>query len=150
MTYAEHERDVIQAHIERYGRHIIGVCAGDGDPAFAYTIGNRWWASYGYDIAELLVIGIWRAGFLNDLSALMMKRERRFRSGELVDIGGEYPLKIIDANPQAQQDYTIQASNFYGHDNYPVQQVLLPDTHGHFPDDPHCAERYRMPVLIKQ
>ena len=151
MTYAEQERDLILEHIDRYGRHIIGVfaCAGDDDdtPPFAYTIGN--WRQPN-SLPELLVIGTSDAGFLNLLSAKMLERGTRFAEGEIVNLGGRHAVKIINTNASAQAEYTIQAGNFYGHDNYSVQQALVPDRRGRFPDDPQCEVRYRMPVLARQ
>lgn len=142
MAYAKTEYALIKADIERGGRHILGIP--DGEPApFAYTIGNEL-----KGLPELLIIGVSRkAGLLNVLSDMMIERGTRFAEGEIVSLGGKYPVKIINANATAQAEYTIQAGVFYGYDNYSVQQVLVSDPHGHFPDDPQCDPSYRMPVL---
>jgi hypothetical protein len=143
MAYAEEQYALIQADIERDGRQILGVF---DEPPFAYTIGNEL-----KGLPELLFIGGARnSGFLNILSDMMIERGVRFTDGEIVDIGGKYPIKIINANATAQAEYTIQAGVFYGHDLYQVQQVLVPDRHGHFPDDLQCDPHYRMPVLARQ
>jgi hypothetical protein len=144
-AYAEKRSQEIRADIDRYGRHIVGVFPTKDDvgPPFAYTIGNE-----EKGLPELLVIGVSRnGGFLNILSDMMVERGGRFADGELVDIGGPYPVKVIDANATAQTEYTVQAGVFHGYENYSVQQVLVPDRDGHFPDDARCDARYRMPVL---
>jgi hypothetical protein len=142
MAYAEKRRTLIEADIKRDGRQILGVP--DGEPApFAYTIGNEL-----KGLPELLVVGVSRkAGFLNLLSDMMVERGAPFAEGEIVDLGGKHPVKIINADAVAKAEYTIQASNFHGHDRYRVQQVLVPDPQGLFPDDGRCDPRYRMPVL---
>jgi hypothetical protein len=97
MAYAETEYALIKADIERDGRHILGIP--DGEPApFAYTIGNEL-----KGLPELLLIGVSRkAGLLNVLSDMMIERGTRFADGELVDLGGKHPVKIINANAMAQ------------------------------------------------
>jgi hypothetical protein len=93
------------------------------------------------------------AGFLNDLSAQMLKRGKGFAFGEVVRLPKYLPdgfrVKVIDANATAQAEYTIQAGVFYGHDDYQVQQVMIPDLRWHFPDDPLYYARLRQPVLRK-
>jgi Domain of unknown function (DUF4262) len=50
----------------------------------------------------------------------------------------------------AGQSITIQAGQFYGTEEYPVQQVLIPDPDGRFPGDPNCQPPYcRFPVLAR-
>lgn len=89
-------------------------------------------------------------GTEGDLSAKMVARGEQFTEGEIVELGGKFPVKIINANKQAQDEYTIQAGNFYGHDDYHVQRVLIPDRRGRFPDNPRCDASYRMPILAQQ
>ena len=107
-AYAEAARERILADIERYGRHIIGVCGCDGSLPFAYTIGN-WHRS----VSQLLVIGTAEAGFLNDLSAKMLKRKMGFANGEIINYP-DWRLKIIDANAIARAEYTVQAASTTG------------------------------------
>jgi hypothetical protein len=140
-VFAEKFASQIKLDIERDGRTIVGVF--DGDPPFGYTIGNEL-----KGLPELLVIGLSRdLSFLNMLSDMMIKRGTRFAEGETVNLGGNYPVKIITTNTMAHAEYTVQAGNFYGSDDYTVQQVLVPDRDGIFPDDARCAERFRVPVL---
>jgi hypothetical protein len=147
-AYADEARERILADIKRCGRHLIGVGGTDETLPFTYTIGN-WRRS----LPELLVIGDGAAGFLNDLSAQMLKRGKGFAFGEVVRLPKYLPdgfrVKVIDANATAQAEYTIQAGVFYGHDDYQVQQVMIPDLRWHFPDDPLYYARLRQPVLRK-
>jgi hypothetical protein len=133
----------IRKNIRRYGCFIFGVFSEDERPGFAYTVGNR-----ERGLPEFLAIGTHRGDFLNAVSAKLIKTGRtRFTNGEIVDLGGKWPVKVIDANATAQAEYTIQASTFYDRDDYLVQQVLIPDRSGRFPDNRECDAHYRFPVL---
>jgi hypothetical protein len=125
--------------INRTGRTVI--CVGDDIP-FAYTIGNQL-----VDLPELLVIGTIDGRMLNPLSTIMIGNGRGFHHDEVVSIGGALGVKIIDADiRKAQEKYTIQAGRL-GRD-YRVQQVLIPDRVGRFPDDPRCEPPYStVPIL---
>jgi len=134
--------------IRRFGRSVLCIGAEDDSPNFAYTIGN---ASPGVGLPELLVIGTNDAAFLNELSQKMIERHAAFDDGELVQLGGKFPLKIINADRRAHSEYTIQAGQYLGHENYRVQQVLISDRSGRFPDEPDCQPPYsKMPVLRQQ
>src|SRR5438034_11618292 len=102
-----------------------------GRPSFAYTIGN-WLAK----LPELLIIGTTKGSVLNDLSQKMIERGSAFDDGEIVSLGGRFPVKIINADERAQRDYTIQAGQYLGGEYYTVQQVLACDRNGRFPDHP--------------
>ena len=133
-------------HIRLLGRTIIGVFPreGDDDYPFAYTIGNHL-----KRLPELLVIGTAHAGFLNDLSEMMIAAGRPFLDGQLVRIGdARLPVKAIRANSSAQADYTIQAGQYFGREDYEVMQVMLPDRAGRFPGEDGCQPAYaNIPVL---
>lgn len=132
------------ADIEAHGRTVLGVGVEGNAPSFAYTIGN--WITH--ELPELLTVGLVDPPVLNMLSEQMIRRRRAFDDGELVDLGGRCSLMVINAGKLAKANYTIQAGRFYGHERYAVQQVLIPDKHGRFPDDPACEPPYRdMPVL---
>jgi hypothetical protein len=132
--------------IERYGRSVLAIGGSeDGSlPPFSYTIGN--WQKH--QLPELLVIGYNDNQLLNILSAKMIERGRKFDDGELVSLGGKFPIKIITTSGfKVKSDYTIQTGQFYRHENYLVQQVLVPDRKGVFPDQPGCATKYLVPIL---
>jgi hypothetical protein len=139
-----HLHDNIDDDVRRDGRSVLCIGAEDDSPPFAYTIGN---ALVG--LPELLIIGTLEGGLLNDLSRIMLERGRAFDDGELVNLGGKFPVKIITADVgRAQHDYTIQAGQYLGVEDYPVLQVLVPDRNGRYPDDAECQRPYaNMPVL---
>src|SRR5262249_19240425 len=118
-------------------------CPDSGFP-FAYTIGN---AIVG--LPELLVIGTHEGNILNILSERMIARGRAFDDGEIVSLGGKYPIKIVNADQRAQSEYTIQAGQHHGYENYTVQQVLLCDRQGCFPGDPGCWQPFSLVPILK-
>jgi hypothetical protein len=60
-------------------------------------------------------------------------------------------MKLINANASAREEYTIQAGEHFGHDEYKVMQVLIPDEDGRFPGEDGCEEPYAsVPVLRVQ
>ena len=136
----------IETDVRRDGRSVLCV-GGEGEkPSFAYTIGN-WLAK----LPELLIIGTTKGYILNDFSQKMIERGSAFDDGELVSLGGRFPVKIINADARAQRDYTIQAGQYLGVEDYLVQQVLTPDRNGCFPDDPACQHPYStIPVLMRK
>jgi hypothetical protein len=149
MTSESHHElhENIAGDIRRDGRSVLCIGREEDSPAFAYTIGNAL-----KNLPELLMIGnISAAYLLNDLSQRMIGRGGAFDDGELVDVGGKFPLKVINADSErTQRDYTIQVGEHLGHENYAVQQVLICDKEGRFPDDPECARPYStVPVLKK-
>jgi hypothetical protein len=131
-------------NIRRTGRTIIGVFPDEKsvDPtneAFAYTVGN---ALKG--LPELLVVGMYGDTFtLNKLSEMMIERGERFDDGQIVSLGGKHPVRVFDADDSVKDQYTIQASNYYGRERYDVMQVVLSDPDGKFPWQAGCAEPYR-------
>ena len=137
-------RSWIKKQIKKVGVAVISVFPNDGDPVanwFHYTIGN-----HGAGLPELLVIGGDQrtGGPLIELARIMGERKSAFADGELVSLGGKYPIKIIDDPETAivRAEYTTQVGNYYGTDGYLVQQMVIPDREGRYPGDPGCAEPY--------
>jgi hypothetical protein len=137
----------IATDIRKMGRSIIGVFSCPDDPlpfGFAYTIGN---AAQG--LPELLVIGTTDGGFLNVLSQKMIDAGAAFANGELVLIPhARAPVKVIEASAVARDEYTIQAGQYFGTEDYSIMQVLIPDRAGRFPGEAGCAAPFStVPVL---
>jgi Domain of unknown function (DUF4262) len=131
--------------IRHSGRSIIfGFSCEENGPQFAHTIGNHLKA-----LPELLIIGTTQGACLNDLSQMMIKSGNPFLDGQLVRINaGRLPVKIIRANNTAQADYTLCAGDYFGHQDYAVMQVIMPDRTGKFPGEDGCQEPYSLlPVL---
>ncbi len=138
----------IAGDIQRHGRAVICVGGDKDEPPFAYTIGN---SSVG--LPELLILGTAKGAPLNALSDIMAKRKAAFADNELVDLGGRVPVKVITVTDlaRARADYTVQAGEYFRHDDYAVQQVLMPDRSGRFPDEPGCRAPYAtIPILRGQ
>ena len=104
---AEKFAERIEGDIKRAVPHIVAVMGDGAHLPFAYTIGNT-----SKDLPELLMIGYHDAGaigsVLGKLSDAMIEREHAFADGETVNLGGKYPVKIIDANATAQDKYTYR------------------------------------------
>jgi len=134
----------IETDVRECGRSVLCIGGEEDLPPFAYTIGNSL-----VDLPELLIIGTREGALLNDLSEKMLDRGRAFDDGELVNLGGKFPVKIITTNDvRAQSEFTIQAGQFLDREDYVVQQVLVPDRSGRYPDDPRCQEPFSsFPVL---
>jgi hypothetical protein len=108
-------------HIKRSGRSIMQVFVPEGEEGwpFSYTIGNHL-----RELPELLAIGTSQGGFLNDLSQKMVDAGKPFEDGQ------------------------FQVGEYFGHQNYSVMQVLIPDREGKFPGEDGCQPPWsQFPVL---
>src|SRR5262245_55499012 len=83
----------IETDVRECGRSVLCIGGEEDLPPFAYTIGNSL-----VDLPELLIIGTREGALLNDLSEKMLDRGRAFDDGELVNLGGKFPVKIITTN----------------------------------------------------
>ena len=136
----------IASNIAMHGRQIIGVIPEPRKTGFSYTIGNHI-----KGLPELLIIGNFNPHMmgqaLNKLSEMLIERGKPFDNGSSVSLGGAMSLMAWDTQPEAKTRFTIQASEYFGTDEYTVQQLVLPDPDGHFPDDPKCNKDYKVPIL---
>jgi hypothetical protein len=135
----------IQKNIKKHGQHVFVIF--DYEPPFMYTIGN-----HERGLPELLFVGdaddAW-AGVLNRLGYIMREQRRdAFRDGELVSVGGKFPVKIVNTSARAKLEFTLVVGQYYATDDYRVQQVVLCDTQGKFPGDPECAEPYASQYVL--
>ena len=131
--------------INTVGWSVIGIP--DGEPAFSYTVGNS-----AVNLPELLVIGPQPhniLGVINHLSKMQRDREHPFADGEIISLGGKFPVKAIIAGDK-KEEYATLAYQFAKSENVDVIQILVPDRNGRFPGDPDCAEPFcNCPVLRK-
>jgi hypothetical protein len=131
----------IQRNIDQSGQHIFGIIPDSKNTGFYYTIGN---AIRG--LPELLLIGSFEPQLgtliLNTLGDHMRRNEHALPEGMLSLPDWPYPFKIRKTGPRAQRDYTIQASRFYGYDEYDVLQVMICDPQGKYPGDAGCDKNY--------
>ncbi len=133
-------QDYIDEKIETHGHAVIGV------PGFAYTIGN---ALKG--LPELLLLGPFNpqivCGILNDLSEHMREKGSPLPVGLCSLSGYSHAFLVRLAGQKAKDEYTIQASAFYDHEDYKVLQILLCDRAGRYPDDEDCDPIFRVELL---
>lgn len=132
--------------ITNHGRMILAIGPDGKSPPFFYTIGNHLKGN-----PELLCLGPWEPSMgqwlLNALSEQMLERGSGFGNGELINAGGEQSLQAWNATVIAKLQYTLQATEYYGHKDYDVQQVVIPDPKGRYPGDKRVNKKYRVPVL---
>lgn len=130
----------VRQNIKSFGQHLFQVFGDGPDPGFTYTIGNT-----DRGLPELLLIGDFSshiaAGLLNELGAKMREDGKPPATG-LVAISWSIPVKVRQAGPLARSRYTIQVSEYLGHDRYSVLQVMVCDENGRYPGDAGCAPRY--------
>lgn len=151
MEWAE-IRDQIAAHIEKSGQavQVVYVAADDppGRQPFMYTIGN-----HERGLPELLIVGTSDPAFadvLNRLGHIQRGRGIGFADEELVSVCGRFPLRVVDAGEIGRREYATFVGIYYDTDLFEVRQVLLPDTHGRWPDSPECDAHYRnQPILSR-
>lgn len=133
---------MIDLNIRDYGQQVLSV---QGDPMFHYTVGNSQ-----QGLPELLLLGdinpaaaCW---VLNHLGQTMRSQGAPL-SGD-VSLGGEHPVRLVKvSNDRVRNDYTIQAGQYLGREDYEVLQVLLCDKEGRFPGDTGIDRNYDVPVL---
>jgi hypothetical protein len=83
------------------------------------------------------------------MTRIMRERGTPFTDGELVSLGGKFPVKVVDIDAErARREYTVQAGQYYDDENYEVQQVLVPDRNGRFPGEPEVQAPFSdVPIL---
>lgn len=128
--------DIAEAIAGEHRQFLQGVLSDGCDEGvpFIYTIGN-----HGLGLAELLLVGFSpdiMAWVLNFAAKVQRDRARMFEDGEEVDIGATMPVRIYEPDKSVRDRFTLIATSYHGHDSYAVRQVLLPDKHGRFPDQP--------------
>lgn len=134
----------VRADIKRAGQSVIYIGATKpGELSFAYTVGR-----VERGLPELVITAPLHPPVAMDLLNDLDKRMTwPAATGSTVDLGGTYPVLVIDADdPRTYEDFTCVANRIHGNRDYPVQQIVLCDKHGKFPPD--CAEPYnRQPLL---
>lgn len=139
MTFEELNQRNTQM-IQSHGRAVIGVF----DSGFSYTIGNTL-----KGVPELIMIGgidvRHMALILNYVSDHLI--EKGVPDDGIVDIGGQFPMKVIKASHRAQDEFMFQASRYHGTEDYDVLQVIVPDKTGKYQGD-EGFDRYYETVLL--
>lgn len=138
----------IRKTIDTHHQMVLGIP--DGQITFAYTIGNT-----ERGLPELLMFGappLDAQVILNRLGERMRGLNMPFPSGQKISFGGKFPVKIVNVTDErtCKNDFTVQVGQFYNHENYKVQQVLICDKAGTYPDEFGCLPPFsKCPVLSK-
>lgn len=126
------ERERIKQNIEKHGCHLIMVMEDEYLPAFVHTIGL--FEKYGHP--ELICFGLKKevaSEILND-AAEMISEGQSFTPGQLSDeFLKEHPIQFLSADKSYYEFYFGYASRYYGHDDFPVLQMVWPDKESLFP-----------------
>lgn len=140
-------REMIDHNVATTGRQLLSIA---DDPLFIYTIGN---ALKGHP--ELLVIGFGGphiAEILNLLSDEALDADKPWVGGQVhmppwVE-SQTLRVKFVTPRYSVREEYTIQAGQYLGREDYPVLQVVLSDGEGRFPGDPLCDKDFSHQVLV--
>lgn len=133
----------IEKDIKKHGLSVVYVFGEDDDPSFHYTVGRTL-----RDLPELLIAApLAPVVGMQMLNALNRAMPRAVPSGSKVNLGGLYPMLVLDVTDDiVAEEFTCFASRFYGEDGYRVQQVVCCDKNGKFPPD--CEPPYsRQPLF---
>lgn len=149
MSLMDKFRQQVQTNITKADVHVWGIFGSETGPSFCYTTGLT-----EKSFPEFLIAGFNpEQGHQVIMMAVHTLKERgtRFENGEVVQLGDEDHQKvlILDARDSVKDDYTHQTGQYYGTEEYEVQQLLIPDVMGRFPNDPAC-EYYLQPILAKE
>lgn len=132
-------REKIVHDLENFACSVIGVFTNEEDRDetphhFAYSIG----LSKKFEKPEILVVGLppnLGHQLINNAVEVMKKQP----GGTLVPgqrykdvIGNDLDVIFIECYEEVKDKYTIQAGEFYGHQNYSVLQMVWPDKHNKF------------------
>ena len=149
LSQPDPEWITIQQHIangiSQHGRTILTIAPEMPYHGFGYTVGNHL-----VGLPELLLIGPAtddEYNVLNKLSKHMLKLKRPFKDGELLKPNKVLRGVVYDANQKAKDEYTLQATQYFEHSDYRLQQVVLADLKGHLPNDPQCEPLNLVPIL---
>jgi hypothetical protein len=132
----------IRRAIRKHGQFIAYVYGDDDAISFAYTVGN-----HEHGLPELLISAIDLEGasvILNALGALQRERRRAFEVGELVGLGGKYPLRMDAVDAGLGPEYARVARYYYRTDAVELREVIKPDLRGRWPEDPDCDDDFRL------
>jgi uncharacterized protein DUF4262 len=135
----------LKKDIAKHGHSVMYIFGEGGAPPFFYTIGR---AKKGLP-ELLLILPLQPETGMRLLNYIAQMMPEPLPSGSLVDLGGRYPMKLIDADDRiAKEDYTCLATDINGgEDKYRVQQVIGCDEQGRFP--PNCGPPYHLQPILQ-
>ncbi|HEY1292876.1 MAG TPA: DUF4262 domain-containing protein [Chloroflexota bacterium] len=136
----------VEDDIRRTGWHVTGVFPSEdgGVPTyFVYTAGL--WGTLQHP--ELIVFGLRPEvahGIFSGVRERILKGER-FEDGQFADrVVRNYRVYFHRVRNDDDMYPTTSATAYYGHRDYEVLQIVLPDMQDRFPWDPACDEKMRL------
>ena len=140
-TLGDQDRDLLRI-LEDQGWYVIKVGAGEGEPAFAYSLGL--FENLGQP--EVILFGLdldTMHTLINDVGELARKRGC-FRNGDTSDELLEgYTCGFRHVTLENLRNRMTYTQWYYGHDEFPAVQLVWPDMSGKLPWELGFDERYR-------
>lgn len=136
----ESTRAHVTAGVSLYG-HSIYIQS----ESYAHTIGMH------PTLPDLLVLGPLHPQhfvfLLNSLALRLRQMGRAPLCGEYADLGDGCPVVFSPVGAHGRTLYTRRARDWYGHENYSVVQVVVPDPELHLPGQPGVRREWAVPLL---
>jgi hypothetical protein len=128
--------------LEQWGWFVTKVAGGDGEPAFAYSMGLY----ENFLHPELIIFGLDLDVMhrLIDDAAKRIRRGHRYEEGRRYDdLLQVYPCEFRKVDPSRHNGLVNWAIWYYQSLPFPVVQLVWPDPAGLFPWEAGFDERYR-------
>ena len=137
------EKDVkLLETLEKWGWFVTKVGAGDGEPAFAYSMGFY----ENFHHPEIILFGLDLEAMhlvINDAGARIRKGNKYEEGQKYADLLQSYPCEFRRVNPERYDGLLNYAIWYYEDSHFPVLQLVWPDKAGLFPWDDGFDERFR-------
>jgi hypothetical protein len=138
---SDRDRELL-LRLETHGWYVIKVGAGAGEPAFAYSLGL--YERFGHP--ELILFGLTldtMHQLINDAGE-QIKNGKRFEDGQHYDdLLDDYPCAFRLVRREEYGSHLTYTQWFYQGSDFPVLQMVWPDTNSCFPWDANFDEEYR-------
>lgn len=120
--------------IATYGLQVLHVFGDETGPGFSYSIGLY----KTYEHPEIIMIGLSQDlmhSLINSMASEIKKGKvyTAFQFDD--DILENFDCYITEVSKDNYYPYVVQASNYYGNDDFPLVQCIYPTTKGIYPWD---------------
>jgi len=137
------EKDVkLLETLEKWGWFVTKVGAGDGEPAFAYSMGLY----ENFHHPEIVLFGLdleVMHRLINDAGSRIREGLKYEEGQKYDDLLQSYPCAFRRVNPTRYDGLLNFAIWYYEGSHFPVLQLIWPDKAGLFPWDDGFDERFR-------